>query len=983
MNIFNLHNRIIEEYSSYINSFINITDSKLKSFARKIIDSAILWPEPLIQFNPSFKSGGSINDLVKQGIVSQEFSDIFVDDQGNPWNLHKHQVEAIEKGTKEQGFIVTSGTGSGKSLTYITPILDHLFKNPSSGVKAIIVYPLNALINSQEKALQNFSDTYKSRTGKDFENLFAKYTGQESQEVRLGIIENPPAILLTNYMMLELIMVRKGDENLRNSILKNLKFLVFDELHTYKGRQGADVSLLIRRIKSGCSDKKLVCIGTSATMVSGDDPSLNKQSVAIVASKFFNAKFTEDDIVTETLEYSTTNSDPDVFDLKSVLTGTVTLDGSRNDLKNNALAIWLENNFAIVNLSRGIPQTLSSITETLHKLTDIEPAQCRKKIIELLMWAEFVNIEGAKSKRNDAILPFRLHQFISQTGYIYSTLEEPSSREITIEPDPTIIKNNEEIPLCPVVFSRYSGIDFTCVRKVYSGDSEGSFLPREFYDIIEPPKKDDLTINNGRTKTKRKLINKDFTDGYIVFDSKGKFWDDERISSLPENWFSVKSGIDILDPEKELKLPHRIYFDRFGDFSETTPLDIEAWFVPAPLLVDLTSGIIYDDGKTAEHTKLMALGYEGRSTSTTLLTLSLLITLEQNNEDIRQQKLLSFTDKRQDASLQSGHFNDFYQVLQLRSAIAKAMQVDGSGLRLTELIFKVEEYLNLQEAQYARNPGDPAWPNEQNRKALRNYLALRLIQDLKRGWRVILPNLEQTAQLEIDYDRIDEFVKHETFWENIPLFQSLPFEERRAQVVQILNFFRTNYAIDYELLRYGTRQQVESDLRDLLDDQKLWSLDKNETIDAPNFVTIIPIGKAPREIFIKSAGPNSRLARYLRNEFRKRGLPSPRGHVYIDLITVLLEMLTKGSFLRKETLHGTKGSTTGYQIIANCIRWKKGTGTTVLPDLVNMISVDKVDLRPNLFFQNLYDFDYTSLRRPFLAIEQTGQIIKNDARQLR
>ena len=82
-------------------------------------------------------------------------------------------------------------------------------------------------------------------------------TGQEKQEDREKVIANPPDILLTNYMMLELLMVRKADEALRNSFLDNIQFLVYDELHVYKGRQGADVSLLNRRIKSAAKNKNI------------------------------------------------------------------------------------------------------------------------------------------------------------------------------------------------------------------------------------------------------------------------------------------------------------------------------------------------------------------------------------------------------------------------------------------------------------------------------------------------------------------------------------------------------------------------------------------------------------------------------------------------------------------------------------------------------------------------------------------------------
>lgn len=97
-------------------------------------------------------------------------------------------------------------------------------------------------------------------------------------------------------MMLELIMVRKSDDKLRNSFLNNLHYLVFDELHVYKGRQGADVSLLIRRLKSLCKNQNIICIGGLTTMTSGSI-SEQKEKVAKVASNFFDTSFDSDQMM--------------------------------------------------------------------------------------------------------------------------------------------------------------------------------------------------------------------------------------------------------------------------------------------------------------------------------------------------------------------------------------------------------------------------------------------------------------------------------------------------------------------------------------------------------------------------------------------------------------------------------------------------------------------------------------------------------------
>jgi len=108
--------------------------------------------------------------------------------------------------------VLTTGTGSGKSLCYFIPIVDHVLKQgPGKGIKAIIVYPVNALANSQYDALDKYLN-YGYPTGME-KVRFARYTGQESDEQRNAIKTNPPDILITNYVMLELILTRWSDRN--------------------------------------------------------------------------------------------------------------------------------------------------------------------------------------------------------------------------------------------------------------------------------------------------------------------------------------------------------------------------------------------------------------------------------------------------------------------------------------------------------------------------------------------------------------------------------------------------------------------------------------------------------------------------------------------------------------------------------------------------------------------------------------------------
>ena len=203
--------------------------------------------------------------------------------------------------------MLTSGTGSGKSLTYIVPIVDHVLRNGSGrGIQAIVVYPMNALANSQDEELSKFLE--KGYPEGQSPVRFARYTGQEKGPEREAIRSNPPDILLTNYMMLELLLTRTEDRELVRAA-QGLRFLVFDELHTYRGRQGADVALLIRRCRLAFGGHNIICIGTSATMASGGTTEDQKREVAKVAQTLFGVPFDASQVIGETLERATPEVD--------------------------------------------------------------------------------------------------------------------------------------------------------------------------------------------------------------------------------------------------------------------------------------------------------------------------------------------------------------------------------------------------------------------------------------------------------------------------------------------------------------------------------------------------------------------------------------------------------------------------------------------------------------------------------------------------
>lgn len=248
-----------------------------------------------------------------------------------------HQAQAYERlsslGTGTQRFrrpqptLVTTGTGSGKTEAFLHPILDHVLRAQSAGItgmKALILYPMNALANDQAARLAKLLTEDPRLSG----IRAAMYTGQDEKKRtrvtadglindRSEIRERVPDILLTNYKMLDQLLLRHDDARLWEDSATSLQYLVLDEFHTYDGAQGTDVAMLLRRLgitlKSywpdesqtgvlGITDEdrkrplgKITPVATSATL----GGSGGGQEMLHFAQTIFGEVFDEDSLVTE------------------------------------------------------------------------------------------------------------------------------------------------------------------------------------------------------------------------------------------------------------------------------------------------------------------------------------------------------------------------------------------------------------------------------------------------------------------------------------------------------------------------------------------------------------------------------------------------------------------------------------------------------------------------------------------------------------
>lgn len=416
--IFNLHSSVLEDYRNFVRSFFTIADERARDFVdHTLMEQAELWPEPLLQLSPSYARAASVDELATQRTITAEAAALFRTSNGSPFYLYQHQVEALKKATKRESYVVTSGTGSGKSLTYFLPIIDNLIRQPSTAdrVAALVVYPMNALVNSQCQALDTLRKAYESRTGKNFPVTFAKYTGETPDSERERMRLHPPQIMLTNYVMAELLLVRPEDQRFLDRVGGGLRYLVFDELHTYRGRQGADVAMLIRRLKERCAGPNLIHVGTSATMVSSVDatPAARRAAVADFAHRLFGHPFDESNVIEETLVSFTEGGEPTPSDLAASLTQSIP--ASLEEIRRSPLARWVEWRFGIEpeegrKIKRRKPSTLSLAANSLAEVAGSSVEDCESSLRELLS-------RGGNLPRDDGgrAFAFKLHQLNLQS----------------------------------------------------------------------------------------------------------------------------------------------------------------------------------------------------------------------------------------------------------------------------------------------------------------------------------------------------------------------------------------------------------------------------------------------------------------------------------------------------------------------------------------------------------------------------------------
>jgi hypothetical protein len=767
----------------------------------------------------------------------------------------------VAKAATKQSFVVTTGTGSGKSLCFFIPIIDAAVRaraaDEARRTRAIIIYPMNALANSQREEIDKFIK--QSGLPEHLRPTFARYTGQESAEERERIREAKPDILLTNFMMLELLMTRQS--GLDRAVIANahgLEYLVLDELHTYRGRQGADVAMLVRRIRDRlCPEKAPICIGTSATMATEGDDAKRAAVIAAVASRLFGTPISSDAVIGESLERAT---DPA---LKPAMLGPGLAPAVKDDLPDNLdddalyrhpLAVWCELEIGLSDgqrLSRRQPVTLADAAKRLSEQTGCDEARCRSQLQAFLMLASRTAHErGGVGDR--AFLAFKLHRFISGAGRVYATLRSAGQRRVTLDgqrfhPDDekarlyaTFFCRNCGQEHHPVVLAKENGLD--CV------------LPRDI---------DDTPLDDPNSAAR---------PGYVMPapENDSEFSFKGELDDFPEDWLEVdRGGAPRLRRDRKAYVPEPITVDASGAIGSTGR---PAWFMPGkfrfcPACKDQPAG------RAREINKLAGLSAEGRSSATTLLVSSAVRWMNRHADALppHSRKLLGFTDNRQDAALQAGHFNDFLFVALLRAAILAAVRKAGAaGLSEQDFGRSVQAALGFtavnreRRQEWMLDPEARGVPQVNAEQALSRVLAYRVWVDQRRGWRFTNPNLEELDLVKAEYLSLDDLSADEEVFAGAPIeLRHAKPETRKKALSVLLQHLRQGLAVTADGLERSNVESTSIAARQSLRDP--WAIGAQEQsrlasaliVDAPHRQEV---GLRGEQLLVRG-GPRSRLAR--------------------------------------------------------------------------------------------------------------------------
>lgn len=308
--------RIVDFYRRYLLTTFGTNQQVYNRQLKQLLsaDKAIA-DGPYISMSDPYEKGATLEALAKEGIVSKEILKL---EKFYPRrSLYRHQEEAVRKAVRGSNLIVTTGTGSGKTESFLIPVINQLLREKEAGtlgpgVRTLIIYPMNALVNDQIRRLRELLSQmedepkitfgrFTGETKETYKDALQKYEEVEDDPLssnelisREQMRETPPNILITNYAMLEYMLLRPGDNIIfSEAYAPKWQYIIFDEAHSYTGAKGIEVASLVKRVKAMLGRRDIRFILTSATL--GDENS--NREILRFGNALCGAEFQESSII--------------------------------------------------------------------------------------------------------------------------------------------------------------------------------------------------------------------------------------------------------------------------------------------------------------------------------------------------------------------------------------------------------------------------------------------------------------------------------------------------------------------------------------------------------------------------------------------------------------------------------------------------------------------------------------------------------------
>lgn len=829
LNPFDALDKVQSSYRSYVETFQNVDDDTVKTWIEDRIQTGkVLWKEPFVQLNQRFEYGNPLEQFVADGDLQKGVLDVFTGNEGQPIEPYKHQTEAIYSIERGNNTIVSTGTGSGKSFAFGIPIVSHCLEakeRGEDGIKAVIVYPMNALANSQyEDFVERLDGTglrlglytgdtpYNPDSEAEFLRQFGREEAFDSEVVSREEMQNePPDILMTNYVMLDLILTRHDDKKLFPEMHEGvLQYLVLDEIHTYTGQQGADVAALVRRLKQNTDTiGDLTCIGTSATVQSEEGIDADDE-IAEFAGKMFGVNVDPDNVIREhhlplplTSEESLPQSvqvskdDIESFEgtledaqglteqlldrslmpaeqtnmetLGDVLTDHPTIEFLDNELSANSQQIF-------AGKEEDGDDLVAQYQDELRSEASREACQRELQAALLVGTVGTTDVQGEQQ----AIFIPKLHSFFSQgSGLVACITEDAFDSDLPHLSD----AGDLECRICaeeggerlafPLSFCRGCGHEYYTIML----DEDNHVAQREVSRL-------------GGEEGERAA--------YIM---RGD-WDRQQ-TPLPDEWLT--DGGELRDTYAEAEpLPatycpehNQVTMGRWDDGQ----LDcgcfavqgVDITLIEAPFLFCPDCGVHYTRRVRSEFNKLFTFGTVGRSTATDILIGSTM-----QNLPTDQQKTIAFSDNRQDTALQAAHLNNLYQRIRFRRALYRALDGASGTIGLSDIGNRTFDVLEEHDALPGAIDSGMFGPSADDRDRYSDYLLFNAILELGRGQQRTQQSLEDVGLFEVEYENLDRLATVNDVWEEVPVLAEATPEVREEYVHGVLDIFRRSNAVDHE-----------------------------------------------------------------------------------------------------------------------------------------------------------------------------------------